>query len=267
MPSVQELMDLSGRVALVTGGAGHLGRAICAALAELGAALAVLDMQAQPCTEVAEDISQQYHVSTLALACDLNDEKALRETPAKVIDNLGGLHILVNCAAFVGTSSLKGWAVPFDQQQPESWRAALEVNLTAPFLLTQACAPALTASKQGSVINISSIYGMVGPDMSLYDGTAMGNPAAYAASKGGLLQLTRWLATVLAPKVRVNAISLGGIARNQPPEFVERYQKRTPLGRLATEDEIKGAAAFLASDLSSYVTGANLVVDGGWTAW
>ncbi len=113
----------------------------------------------------------------------------------------------------------------------------------------------------------ASIYGMVGPDFSLYAGTSMGNPAAYAASKGGLLQLTRYLATALAPRVRVNAITPGGIVRGQPPAFIERYVAKTPLGRMATEEDFKGAIAYLASDLSRYVTGQNLVVDGGWTAW
>jgi NAD(P)-dependent dehydrogenase (short-subunit alcohol dehydrogenase family) len=144
---------------------------------------------------------------------------------------------------------------------------ALEVNLTAPFILTQACAPMLTVSGHGSVINIGSIYGIVGPYKSLYAGTTLGNPAAYAASKGGLLQLTRWLATMLAPDVRVNAITVGGVWRNQPEDFHRRYKKKTPLNRMAVEEDLKGAVAFLASDLSAYVTGHNLVVDGGWTIW
>jgi NAD(P)-dependent dehydrogenase (short-subunit alcohol dehydrogenase family) len=108
---------------------------------------------------------------------------------------------------------------------------------------------------------------MVGPDLSLYEETNLGNPAAYAATKGGLLQLTRWLATVLAPDVRVNAISPGGVWRNQPEDFLKRYVAKTPLRRMATEEDLKGAVAYLASDLSAYVTGHNLVVDGGWTTW
>ena len=125
----------------------------------------------------------------------------------------------------------------------------------------------LRAKRRGSIINISSIYGAVGPDMSLYDGTSMGNPAAYAVSKGGILQMTRWLSTVLAPDIRVNSITPGGIARNQPLPFVERYEKRTPLRRMGREEDFKGAIAYFASDLSSWVTGENLMVDGGWTAW
>ncbi|MES2755188.1 MAG: SDR family oxidoreductase, partial [Pseudomonadota bacterium] len=190
---------------------------------------------------------------------------------AALIDAIGqrpsGLDILVNNAAFVGDSGLAGWATPFEQQSVDTWRRALEVNLTAPFHLSQAFAPLLTASGHGSIINIGSIYGVVGPDLALYEGTSMGNPAAYAAGKGGLLQLTRWLSTVLAPAVRVNAISPGGIARGQSAAFVDRYLARTPMQRMGTEEDFQGAAHFLASDLSRWVTGQNIVVDGGWTAW
>ncbi|MFH1058078.1 MAG: SDR family oxidoreductase [Pseudomonadota bacterium] len=267
MKSLKELMDLQGRVALITGGAGHLGRAMAAALAELGAAVAILDRDAQACQSAAAELGHAHGVTTLGLACDLASEDQVRAAPGAVLESLGRLDILINCAAFVGTSKLEGWVEPFDQQSPATWRAALEVNLTAPFVLTQACAPALTASGHGSVINIASIYGVAGPDMGLYEGTAMGNPAAYGASKGGLIQLTRWLATVLAPRVRVNSITLGGIERGQPAVFRQRYQARTPLGRMGVEEDIKGAAAYLASDLAAYVTGHNLVVDGGWLAW
>ena len=267
MKSVKALMDLQGRVALITGGAGHLGQAMAAALAELGAAVAVLDVNAEAATGVADTLHTDYGVPTMAMAVDLTDDDAVRRAPELVSHRLGRLDILVNNAALVGTSTLKGWGVPFSDQHVDTFRLALDVNLTAPFVLTQACRPALAASGHGSVINIGSIYGMVAPDMSLYEGTPLGNPAAYAASKGGLLQLTRWMTTVLAPEIRVNAITVGGVWRNQAAAFHERYVARTPLGRMAAEEDLKGAVAYLASDLSAYVTGHNLVVDGGWTAW
>jgi NAD(P)-dependent dehydrogenase (short-subunit alcohol dehydrogenase family) len=267
MKQLRELMDLRGCVALITGGAGHIGSALCDALAELGAALVVLDSERENCLEVAARTHEKHNVATLPLVVDLSQEKEVRSVPEVVLSRFERLDILVNCAALVGTSSLKGWATPFSEQSSAAWRLALEVNLTAPFVLTQVCAEALAASGHGSVINIGSIYGMTGPDMSLYENTGMGNPAAYAASKGGLLQLTRWLATVLAPEVRVNAVTSGGVQRNQAEVFTERYVARTPLGRMATEEDLKGAVAYLASDLSAYVTGHNLVVDGGWTIW
>ena len=263
MGRISDMMRLDGRVALITGGAGHLGRAMAAALTELGAKVALLDRDATVTSAAAKACGD----TCAPFSADLTDDAAVRTLPMAVKSQLGSLDILINNAAFVGTCELEGWAVPFAAQSVDTWRKALDVNLTAAFVLTQAAAPLLAASGHGSIINIASIYGLVGPDHGLYEGTSMGNPAAYAASKGGLIQLTRWLATTLAPKVRVNALTPGGIARNQPDAFVERYVARTPLGRMASETDIIGAAAYLASDLSAYVTGQNLVVDGGWAAW
>ena len=260
-------MSLEGRVALVTGGGGYVGSAICEALAELGASIVVLDVDRDRCNATAGRVGDTYHVETLPLVVDLAQSEELSTVPPSVLGRFGRLDILVNCAALVGTSKLKGWAVPFAEQDTDTWRRALEVNLTAPFALVQACSEALEVSGSASVVNIGSIYGMVGPHMALYEGADMGNPAAYAASKGGLLQLTRWLATVLAPKVRVNCVTAGGIRRGQPEPFHSRYVAHTPLQRMATEEDLKGAVAYLSGDLSSYVTGHNLVVDGGWTVW
>ncbi len=265
--SLKTLMDLKGRVVLLTGAAGHIGAAMGEALAELGADLVLLDIAQDSCREVADQIRSKFGIRSVPLPIDLADENAVRAVPHFVMDKMGRLDILINNAALVGTSELKGWATSLSEQRVDTWRLALEINLTAPFVLTQACALMLTASGHGSVINVGSIYGIVGPDKSLYVGTKLGNPAAYAASKGGLLQLTRWFATALAPDVRVNAITVGGVWRNQAEDFHQRYKAKTPLNRMAVEEDLKGAVAFLASDLSDYVTGHNLVVDGGWTIW
>ncbi len=267
MRSLADLIRLDGRVAIITGGAGHLGRAFGAALAELGASIAIVDVDARGASTAAEQLRAVHRVPCEVFPIDLTRDDDVRGLPGAVVDRLGRIDILVNNAALVGTSELPGWAVPFDDQDVNTWRLALEVNLTAPFLLTQACAGALRSSGHGAVINIGSIYGMSGALMRLYEGTRLGNPAAYAASKGGLLQLSRWLATVLAPAVRVNTITVGGIWRQQPEPFVHRYVEHTPLGRMAVEEDLKGAVAYLATDLSAFVTGHNLVVDGGWTAW
>ena len=267
MKRISELISLKGRVAVITGGAGHIGAAMAEALAELGANIVIVDISLDTCHLVCDKISKRYNISTLSLIADLEQEEQIRMIPRKVIDEYKKLDILINCAAFVGASNLPGWTVPFEEQSADTWKKAMDVNLTAAFILTQACTPALRMSGHGSVINVASIYGLMGPDMRIYGGTDMGNPAAYAASKGGLLQLTRWLATVLAPDVRVNAITPGGISRGQPKDFQKRYVERTPLKRMAIEEDLKGAAAYLASDLSAYVTGQNIIVDGGWTAW
>lgn len=266
MKTVTQLMDLKGRVALITGGAGHIGSAMAEAIAELGGNIVILDIDAQQAEAVASRLVKEYAVETMAIQVDLGNDERVRAMPAEVIKKFGRLDILVNNAALVGTSNLKGWGVPFKEQSVETWRKAMDINLTAVFVLTQACAEALEASGHGSIINIGSIYGLVGPQMALYDGTNLGNPGAYAASKGGLLQLTRWLASVMAPKVRVNSITFGGIFREHKDPFLSRYVARTLLGRMGVEEDAKGAVAYLASDLSAYVTGQNIVVDGGWTA-
>ena len=267
MRTVADLMDLTGRGALVSGGAGHIGREACETLLELGADVAVVDVDSSACRETVQVLSRRGKPRVLSVPCDLADSSATRAAVREGIALLGRLDILIHCAGYLGSSQMPGWAVPFQEQTVSAWDAAMRVNLTSGFVMVQEAREALDASAQGSVILFSSIYGLTGPDMRLYEGTEMANPAGYAASKGGLLQLTRYLATLLAPKVRVNAITPGGLWRGQPEAFRARYERRTPLGRMATEEDLKGAVAYLASDLSSYVTGHSLVVDGGWTAW
>lgn len=257
----KQLMDMRGRAVLVTGASGSLGQVICETLAELGADIIAADRPGAPLDKLAN-----LDAAIKPVFCDL-ERQSDRDALFEMVKSQGRLDVLINNAAFVGTSGLEGWATPFELQSVETWRRALEVNLTAVFDLSKQAAPLLRISGHGNIINIGSIYGMFGPDWSLYDGTAMANPAAYSASKGGLLQLTRWLATTLGPDVRANSISPGGIARGQPVAFVERYEARTPLKRMATEDDFRGAVAYLASDLSAYVTGQDLAVDGGWGVW
>lgn len=267
MRPVRELMDLTGRRALVTGGGGHIGFAVSEVLVELGAKVAVTDHNQSACEQQVEQLSMIRKDGAVAVPCDLADERATRDMIRTAIQRLKGLEILIHCAAYVGTNQTPGWAVPFEQQTVEVWDKAFRVNLTAGFVLVQEARDALAASGHGSVILLASTYGIAGPDHRLYEGTTMASPAGYSASKGGLLQLTRYLATTLAPRVRVNAVTPGGVRRDQPELFQQRYVARTPLGRMATEEDLKGAVAYLASDLSAYVTGHNLVVDGGWTVW
>lgn len=267
MTTINKLMSLKGRQALITGATGSLGSVIADTLAELGAGLLLVDRPGSDLGGLAESLAQRWGASSQYRHCDLEQPEQRADLMTWVRTRSNGINILVNNAAFVGTSELQGWAVPFEKQTVETWRRALEVNLTAVFDLCQGLTATLRAAEGASIVNIASIYGQHGPDWSLYEGTAMSNPAAYGASKGGLIQLTRWLATTLAPEIRVNAISPGGIFRNQPESFVRRYQARTPLRRMATEDDFRGTMAYLASDLSMYVTGQNLAVDGGWGAW
>lgn len=267
MKNIAELMSLKDRVALITGGAGHIGMAMAEALAEAGCNICLLDRPGDALASSVEKLRTKWGVKVEAIAIDLENEDERTTVPDTVMKDFGRLDILVNNAGFVGDSQLQGWVVPFEDQRIDTWRRCMEVNLTSVFHLSQILYPMLKKHGIGSIVNISSIYGVVGPDLSLYEGTKMGNPAAYAASKGGMVQLTRWMSTVVAPEVRVNCITPGGVFRNQAAIFVDRYEKKTPLGRMGKEEDFKGAILYLASDLSAYVTGQNLMVDGGWTTW
>jgi Dehydrogenases with different specificities (related to short-chain alcohol dehydrogenases) len=176
----------------------------------------------------------------------------------------GRIDVLVNGAA----GRTPGFFKPFEEYELSDWNAVVAANLTGTFLCCQAVGPQMKKGGGGSIINTSSIYGVVAPDQRIYDGSSINTPAVYSASKAGVIGLTRYLATYWAEdKIRVNTITPGGMFNEQEPEFVRRYESRTPLGRMGRPHELRGAIVFLASEMSSYVTGHNLVVDGGWTTW
>lgn len=261
MRTFSALASLKGRVALITGGASPLGRALAETYAELGAAVALLDRPESGAEDVARALTDTYGVLTTVISVDLADEAAMRKVPQRVVDTCGRLDILVLNAA-EDAAVAKAGAV--EEQGLGAWRATLETQLTAPFLLAQQAVPALRASGKGSVIAIGALHGAVGLDWRVFE-DGEGGSIAEATAAGGLLQMTRWLATALAPHVRVNAIVPGLGDRGAAAR--RRYTARTPLARVASEEDIKGAAAFLASDLSAFMTGQCLMIDGGWSAW
>lgn len=267
MTTLKELSNLKGRRAVITGATGGLGKVIADTLAELGSDLVLVDREGSDFDRLSKSLIKRWGVKVEIQICDLEQQVQRTELVARLKSGRSKLNILINNAALVGTSDLQGWSEPFERQTVETWRRALEVNLTAIFDLCKGLTPLLKIAEGANIINIASIYGTYGTDWSLYKGTSMGNPAAYGASKGGLIQFTRWLATTIAPKIRVNAISPGGIYRNQPQNFVNRYKAKTPLRRMGTEEDFRGVIAYLASDMSKYVTGQNLSVDGGWGVW
>lgn len=267
MALLKKLLDMSGRRVLLTGATGKLGTMISECMAELGAELILVDLKNSNFSNVLKKIKKIKKVKVEIIKCDLINDKERGYLIGQILKDKKSLNCLINCAAFIGSSKIEGWSTAFENQSLESWKKAIDLNLTAAFHISQGLYPKLKKSKGANIINISSIYGELGPDWSLYRNTNMANPAGYSVSKGGLNQLTRWLATTISPEVRVNAISPGGIFRNQNKQFINRYIKKTPLRRMAAENDIKGAIAYLASDLSRYVTGQIINVDGGWSAW
>ncbi|WP_100912927.1 MULTISPECIES: SDR family oxidoreductase [Pseudoalteromonas] len=269
MRNIATLQDLTGTWALITGGAGHVGTAAADTLLELGCNVILLDRDQTLLERALSSLHFAHGKNVFSVQCDLACKQSIHRAVDEVADiSSNKLNVLINNAAFVGTDELKGWAVPFEQQDINTFDDCLNVNLSAPFLLAQKCIPLFknTDSPLKSIVNVSSIYALVGPQMAMYEGTNLGNPAAYAASKAGLMQLTTWLSSVVAPTIRVNNLVLGGIFRNQDSAFLAQYTARVPLARMATEEDVKGAFAYLCSQMSNYMTGQSIVLDGGWTA-
>jgi len=269
----KEIFNLTGRVAVVTGGAGILGRATTAALAEHGAQVAVVDIDAEQAQQAASALSEAYGTPALGVACDVSDPASVAEMTARVEGDLGPISILHNNAATKGSSLEKMFASVADYEF-STWRDIMAVNLDGLFLVSQRIGTLMAERGRGSIIHTASIYGAtMGPDQRIYEGSEylgrpINTPPVYSASKGGVVGLTLYLATYWASQgVRVNALTPGGIASGQNDEFNRRYSARVPMGRMARVEEVAAGLLFLASDASSYVTGQNLHVDGGLSAW
>ncbi|MGA7192596.1 MAG: SDR family oxidoreductase [Anaerolineales bacterium] len=273
---IQEKFDLKDRVAIVTGGAGLLGAEFCKTLAEAGASVAVVDLNIVVAKKVADALNKDgYNVKGFGV--DITKPDSVKQLVASVLSDFGRLDILVNSAAldpkFDPDAASKGIAPGnFEDYPLADWNAALNVNLTGMFLITQACVkPMIEHGKKGSIINICSTYGLNGPDQRIYikDGKRVAfKPVYYTVTKAGVLGFTKYLAAYYADtEIRVNALTPGGVFNNHEEYFVKNYSAKTILGRMARKDEMNGALLFLASDASSYMTGNNVVVDGGWTAW
>ncbi len=273
---IQEKFDLTERVAVVTGGVGLLGAEFCRTLAEAGAAVAVVDLNDSASQAVAESLTNSGY-KALAFPADITQPDSVSAAAEKVLSAFGRIDILVNSAAldpkFDPAAVSKGITPgAFEDYPLDLWNSALNVNLTGMFLMTQACVkPMLEHGKKGSIINICSTYGLNGPDQRIYvkEGERVAfKPVYYTVTKAGVLGFTKYLAAYYAEtEIRVNALTPGGVFNNHEEYFVKNYSAKTILGRMARKDEMNGALLFLASDASSYMTGNNLVVDGGWTAW
>jgi NAD(P)-dependent dehydrogenase (short-subunit alcohol dehydrogenase family) len=278
MNEITKLFDLTGRTAIVTGGAGLLGTQFCKTLAQAGAHVIIADLNQAAAEEIKSSFLQDGYRAS-AVAVDVTDPQSVSAMVSSAVALTGRLDIMVNSAAldpkFDPQHEEGETARPdsgaFETFPLEAWKSALDVNLTGVFLCCQAAVQPMLAQEKGVMINIASMYGLVGPDQRLYrrpGKPAQYKPVYYTVTKAGILGLTRYLSTYYAGKnIRINALTPGGVYNGHDDQFLQAYSARAVMGRMARKDEMNGAVLFLASDASSYMTGANLVVDGGWTAW
>ncbi len=242
---------LKNKVIIVTGGNGLIGKEIIKSIESEGGLC------------VNFDINHENDIKNYKVKCDITNESSVIESLKLVHTNFGRIDGLVNNAY----PRTKDWGLKFEDIPLNSWKENVDWQLNSYFFITQQVAAYMKESKKGSIVNIGSMYGVVGPDFTVYDGTTMTMPAAYAAIKGGIVNLTRYLCSYLGPdQIRINVVSPGGIFDNQNPIFVENYNKKVPMRRMGLPDDISPAVVFLLSDEAKYITGQNIVVDGGWTA-
>lgn len=273
MPKIQDLFDLTGRAALVTGGAGLLGQQFCKTLAEAGASVVVADLNGDAAASQAETLLREgYHA--LGVGVDVTDPDSVSRMVSAATQMFGRLDILVTSAAMDPKFDNTQGEIPdnaFETYPLAQWNQALDINLTGMFLCCQAAARVMKAQGRGSIINICSTYGLAGPDQRIYEREGEPpryKPVYYSVTKAGVLGLTRYIATYYAgTAIRCNALTPGGVYNDHDEQFTKAYSYRAVMGRMAEKHEMNGGLLFLASDASSYMTGGNLVVDGGWTAW
>lgn len=271
---VSSSFDLSDRVVLITGGAGLLGEAYAWALGKAGAHAIIADLDVDRSASLALDITEGTDRRSLGLRVDVTEPASVERMVRLTLEDFGHLDGLVNNAAIdpkFDADSAGQHTNRFEDFPLEAWQQALDVNLTGMFLCAQAVAPVMREQGHGVIINVASTYGLVGPDQRLYQREGQPpsyKPVTYSVSKAGVIGLTNYLATYFAGSgIRVNTLTPGGVFAGHDEEFVDRYSDRTVLGRMAEREEIASALLYLLSDASSYMTGSNLVVDGGWTAW
>lgn len=270
MSERHSVFDLRDRVIILTGGAGMLGREYMLALAGAGAYVVVADTDTDAGPKVVAEAGSGMFTET-----DVTSKRSVEAMVSRTLDDVGRIDGLVNNAAIdpkFDPAHAGEHLDSFENFPLEQWNRSLAVNLTGMFLCAQAVARPMLARGSGVIVNVSSIYGLVGPDQRIYQApgstTTTYKPVIYPVTKSAVLGLTRYLATYWSGKnIRVNTLTPGGVYANHSAEFVRRYSDRTPLGRMADRDEYCGALLFLLSEQSSYMTGGNLVVDGGWTAW
>jgi len=262
---MRNIFSVKGKVALITGGAGLLGHQFAKTLAEHGANVVLSDLDVDSCAEKAVELSSD-NIETMQL--DVTSKENWESVTLSVFEKYGSLDILVNSAAYTNKTKVDSFNKTFENTTLEAWNQMIDVNLTGSFLGCQSVVKYMQKNNGGSIINMSSLYGVVSPNHKMYPGTNIVQPVAYTVSKHGIMGLTKYAATWLADKgIRVNSITPGGIFDNHSDLFLERFGQLSPSGRMSQKEELDGALLYLASDASSSVIGQNIVVDGGWTVW
>lgn len=254
-----EMFSLKNKIAVVAGGAGLIGKPVVLGLIQAGARVYVADIDEKNGKKL-----EKQNTKCKWINLDIADIKSVKNCINTIVKKDKKIDIWINCAY----PRTQDWSVKFEDIKFESWRENVDMHLNGYFLCCQQIAKQMKKQKKGSIINFSSVYGVVGPDFSIYDKTKSTMPAAYSAIKGAIITFSKYLATYYAKHgIRVNTICPGGIYDKQPQVFVKKYEEKTPMGRMGTPEDIAGPVLFLASDASSYITGHVLMVDGGWTAW
>ena len=262
----KDLFDVTGKTIVITGAAGLLGSQYAEGLSQAGANVVLADLDFKKCSELSSHLEKRYSVNPMPIKLDLTKSSSVKEMVKKIMKKYNKIDVLINNAAYQGNDKLR--TTEFEKLPISSWNMALSVNLTGIFLCCQEIGKIMVKQKNGIIINISSTYGIVAPDQRIYGKSGHNSAIFYAATKSAILNLTRYLASYWQGKgIRVNTLSPGGVEKNQEVNFRKEYAKKTMLGRMARRNEYIGPIIFLCSDASSYMTGSNLIVDGGWTAW
>ena len=249
----------------ITGATGYIGRCLANRFAKMGGELILTDLDLIKLKKLKKELQSNYNIKVYIKECDLGKISSIKNLNNWVLKNFSKIDNFIHNAANTGISKNVDRSKNFKKQKSSYWEESININVKSSFEIIKSIYKIMQKSKNPSIVHVSSIYGIIAPDWKIYKNTNLVNPAVYSVSKSGLNQFTKWLASYLSPKIRVNSVSPGGVFRGQNKKFVKRYISKTLLKRMATEEDVVNSIIFLCSDMSNYITGHNLIVDGGYT--